>query len=184
MGRPFQRSGSRKYPCALAETGAPEQEKPGVGAKTLYGLWGVGVRRAASSVMLNSFSIHGRTFPFVPTFRRGRTMDPLIGFGADSETSWRICPSGKSGTVPRRKPGSMRGGGAHVDPGFRRGTVTCRKGIIAKQGQGDGKENRAETRIPTAIAPACAGIQCVIFESDRANASSIGRHRLSSAQPW
>ena len=58
-------------------------------------------------------------------------------------------------------PGESRGPCAaalpHVDPGFRRGTVPCRKGIIAKQVQGGGRENGAETRIPTAIGPRLRG---------------------------
>ena len=49
-------------------------------------------------------------------------------------------------------PGESRGprGAAlcHLDPGFRRGTVACRKGIIAKPVQGDEKRNIALRPIP------------------------------------
>ena len=44
--------------------------------------------------------------------------------------------------IPGESRGPCEAALCHLDPGFRRGTLTCRKGIIAKQVQGDEKMRR------------------------------------------
>ncbi len=108
----------------------------------LYGLWGSGVRRAASSVRhaeLVSASMAGPLL-LCRLSGEGRPWTPGSGPGQALKQVGVYTPETGTLVIPGESRDPCEVALCHLDPGFRRGTLTCRKGVIAKQVQGDERD--------------------------------------------
>jgi len=138
---------------------APGREKPPFSPRHLLnvdpsqGLWGFGVRHAASSVR---HAERGSASMAGPSLLRrlsgeGGPCPPPSGPGQALKQVGTYALQASQALFPGEGRGPDDTALPHMDPGFRRGTVPCRKGIIARQGQGDGKEKPCRNPNPQQV---------------------------------
>ncbi len=75
-------------------------------------------------------------------------MDPGSGPGQALKQVGVYTPETGTLVIPGESRGPCEAALCHLNPGFRRGTLTFRKGIIAKQVQGDEWEKLCRTLNP------------------------------------